>query len=113
MLPAPFRRTRAFISYSHQDQSYLAELQQHLALFQCRGWVDTWADTQIQPGQDWFAQIQHALATAKVTIFLVSPAFLASEFIARYELPPLLEAAQREGVTLWVTTSADFGRCST
>ena|SRR5947209_8607348 len=100
MLPAPFRRTRAFISYSHQDQSYLAELQQHLALFQCRGWVDTWADTQIQPGQDWFAQIQHALATAKVAIFLVSPAFLASEFIARHELPPLLEAAQREGVAL-------------
>ncbi len=93
-------RSGVFISYSHQDGDALKELQQHLAYFQREGLINVWDDTQIKPGQRWFMEIQRGLASARVAIFLVSAAFLASEFITQEELPALLKAAEREGVTL-------------
>jgi WD40 repeat protein len=95
-----FDSARVFISYSHKDQKYLEELHSHLAYYEQTGSIAFWDDTRILPGSLWYREIEKAIASAKVAILLVSADYLASEFIAKNELTPLLVAANKKGVKI-------------
>jgi hypothetical protein len=100
-------RDRVFISYSRKDKVWLDRLQTMLKPLARNGAISVWAETTMQPGDRWKEELQKALASAKVAVLLVSDNFLASDFIAREELTPLLAAAAEEGVRiLWIYVSA-------
>jgi hypothetical protein len=89
-----------FISYSRKDKKYLAEFHTHLALYVRKGAIMPWDDTKILPGSKWSVEINRALQAARIAVFLVSANFFASDFIARREMAPLLQAAQQKGVLI-------------
>jgi TIR domain len=83
-------RTKVFVSYSHDDLKWLREVSQHIAVLNRLGLVDLWSDTNIDAGAEWERQIESALTSARVAVLLVSPAFLASKFIWKNEMPRIV-----------------------
>ncbi|MFL6262686.1 MAG: TIR domain-containing protein [Thermoanaerobaculia bacterium] len=95
-------RDQVFISYSHRDKKLMNELLTHLKPY-VRSGITVWSDQQIASGSKWFDEIKAALAKTSVAVLLVSPDFLASDFIHEHELGPFLKEAKARGVRiLWV-----------
>ncbi len=96
-------RRELFISYSHRDLKWFDQLRTHLKPLERNYNLERWDDSRIKPGDKWLVEIEQALARAAVALLLVSPDFVASDFIDRKEMPSLLDAAQNQGLEiLWV-----------
>jgi len=91
----------AFFSYSHRDLHWLEEIQLHLNGLAAGRILETWSAHRIQAGDAWYEKIEEAIERATVAILLISPPFLASEFIRREEVPRLLLRRQYEGLTIF------------
>ena len=89
------RPLRLFISYSHQDELFLNELEKHLVNLQRENLLETWHDRKIIPGSAWEDEIGEALNEAEIFVFLISPDFVASEYCFTKELTIALEKQGR------------------
>lgn len=108
---------RAFISYSHKDEPYRAELDKHLALLRRQGLIEVWSDHCIRPGEAFDPAIADALAAADLVLLLVSADFMHSDYCFGIEMQQALKRQEDGEATVipiivrpcdWM--SAPFGR---
>ena len=79
---------------------WLKQLQVHLKPLERWGIIKLWDDTKIPAGATSQEEIGNALEAATIAVTLVSPDFLASDFISEYELPTLLSRAKTRGTRI-------------
>jgi hypothetical protein len=96
----PAVRDRVCIFYSHRDDAVRKEIAVQLAALRRVSSIEAWDDTRIRPGSKWREEIQRALSRTRVAVLLVSPDFLASDFVMTEEVPTLLAAAEQDGVVI-------------
>lgn len=82
---------RVFISYSHKDEAHREDLEEHLTMLKREGIIEVWHDRKITAGSEWKNAIDENLDSAQITIFLISPSFLASDYCHDIELKRALE----------------------
>ena len=101
--PMQIKKNKIFISYAHEDVKWLNILNTSLKqLNNTVGGFDIWSDQRILTGDKWKEEIEVALQTSGAAILLLSPSFLASDFIINNELPPILEKAEKQGTHIFI-----------
>ena len=94
------KRPTVFISYSHKDEVWKDRLRAQLGVLEQTHRINVWDDRQIDGGATWYQEILNAIGEAAVTLCLISPDFLRSDFIHKEEVPRLLKRRREEGMVL-------------
>jgi hypothetical protein len=82
---------RAFISYSHKDETLRAELETHLKILSREGLLDIWHDRRIGAGDEWKEQIDENMEKAALILLLISADFIASDYCYDREMTRAME----------------------
>src|SRR5450755_3301687 len=75
-----------FISYAHEDEALLRQLETHLSPLKRQGLIATWYDRQLVAGTNWAGEIDAHLEQASIILLLVSADFLASNYCYEIEM---------------------------
>lgn len=71
---------KVFYSYAHKDEQARKDISEFLNPLVKNGKMVEWYDRKIEPGTDWNKEIVDQLDSANLILFLISPAFLASDY---------------------------------
>src|SRR6188508_2105989 len=84
-----------FVSYSRADADWQQKFLVMLSPLARNRRLEVWSDQRISVGEQWRPELADAIERARVALLLVSPEFLASDYIMERELPALVERGVR------------------
>lgn len=89
-----------FISYAREDEKYKIELEKHLSGLKNNGFIETWSDRSILPGQEWDKEIKKQIDEADIILFLISADFMNSDYINDVEIKKAILRYQNSEVII-------------
>jgi hypothetical protein len=95
MITEAHKPLRIFCSYAHEDEEHLNDLQDWLRGLQRQGLIEWWHDRGISPGWEWEEAIDKNLRTADIILLLVTPDFMASDYVFEKEIRRAIERHER------------------
>lgn len=93
-------RPTVFVSYSRRDRQWAERLLAHLSVLSAELDVDVWDDERIAAGSSWTNEIDSALSRARAAVLLVSSDYLASKYVADFEIPRIRERSGSGGLAV-------------
>ncbi len=84
-----------FVSYAHQDEPLLSELNKHLKILQRTAMGMVWFDQRIGKGDEWEKELLLHMKTADIILLLISSDFIASDFCYSNEMTLAMARHQR------------------
>ena len=75
----PVFKVNLFYSYSHKDAQYRDAMERSLALLKRNGFLKSWSDQSILPGQSISTKVRETMNEANIMVFLLSQRFISSE----------------------------------
>jgi len=93
-------KPKLFVSYSRRDAEYLNEFKVHLAGLKRNKKIEVWTDQEIVPSDKWKQKLKQELETADIMVFLLSPDFIASDFIYEEEVMKAIERRNKGEVVI-------------
>lgn len=86
---------KIFISYSSKNAAFIKRFATHLDVLKTNGIIEPWYDRMIESGTRWNDVIHAEMRSADVIIFLLSPDFIATEYIMKTEIPLAIEQMKK------------------
>jgi hypothetical protein len=77
---------KIFISYSHVDKNYQAQLRKHFKVLERNKKLTIWDDHSVDLGAEWNREIMYNLETSDIIILLISMDFINSDFCYEIEM---------------------------
>lgn len=98
------RAIHVFVSYSRRDRDYVREdsdksVLDYVAALGREGFV-FWHDGELYASEIWDDRLKQEMARADIALILVSQPFLNSKYITQTELPTLLAARKKAGLSI-------------
>ena len=86
----PSKPCDVFLSYSHDDESLMTLVRQHLALYDRQGQIRKWWDRKLLPGTLLDGAIESHLSSSDIILLFVSSSFLDSDYCYDVEMQQAL-----------------------
>jgi len=80
-----------FVSYSRKDEKYLEDFKVQTAGLRRNNQMELWTDQDITAGKVWEKTLKQQLESADIIVFLLSPDFIASDYIYDVEITKAIE----------------------
>ena len=97
-----------FCSYSKDNLDILYQLQPHFANLKRQKKVIIWTDGLIEPGKPWNDTIKAQLEIADTVLCLISPGFLANDYIMDIEIPKVTRRLGGDHIIPVFTSTTEF-----